>query len=322
MKAKTRVLVLFGVLVTSAYPAGACTKCGGAASGYEPEFRKAYPGTACKPLAVKTGPAHKLCAASRAHEEACSNWYHEPSSTMAFIEGRLVGTVCERYGTCTDGAADVLATAKYDDLANMWTTPALHFDGVHDIDIGRSLQVSCTEEGAQILAAAAELRRDITNLTAWTPSVQRARTAERNESSDIYLLQLQSQWREEPEGLSVDVGSDVDGFSTKRGDYSLLLAGQDDGLRAFYSCEPGAAGLLSVQAPKFVRVGGARRSEGLPLVEIAFKVRERTEVGEWCENRVWGSTSIRKRALGLDAEVIAVRALDARGDVLADWSPL
>lgn len=319
-------MVLLAGLAALTLTAGCRDSATTAPAGYEPAFRSAYPGRACAALAVETGPASKLCEANAARHAACAVfWSHEPTSTMAIVEGTLTGLICERHGLCREGAAAVVAAAMLEQGTKTWIPPA----GVvsvagREVDVERSLTRTCTDEGQRGAAAAAALRDRDEALKDWTPAIQQALTGTQEMATDVFRLTLRSRWRGSRDGASIEVGQDVEGFDTRRVDSTLLLTAAGNGANAFLSCEPGGAGVVAMTVPDEVAApAGLPPGASAPLVEIAFRIASRTEVGAWCENHMPGASyAIRKRALGLEAEVVAVRARDPDGTVLIDWSSL
>lgn len=297
----------------------ACGSGNSSKAGYEREFRQLYTGAACSALRVQTGPAKKLCATSEA-ADACRVYYHDPNDTMGLVTGTLTGLVCQRHGICRDGTVDIVAAAMLDAGTQHWSEPE-GAAGEGSVDVARTLTLACTAEGKRQQEVALDLQRSASPPALWNVATQRQVTAASGLPVDIYMIETPAQTSTSSPG-TLSVGSDVDGFDSRRTSFDILLAGQRHGADAYLSCAPGPDGLLAVPAPDFVSGVPATPPAGA-TVQVAFRVTGRDEVGEFCEETFQGGRlGVRRRAHGLTATTVGVRVLGPDRSVVLDWSPM
>jgi hypothetical protein len=86
-------LVLFASLLTVTFAAGGCSRK--AATGFEPVFRRDYPGAPCKDLKVETGSYDAICSRSPAWTAACPfGWKDLENTQIAIVHGTYDGPIC------------------------------------------------------------------------------------------------------------------------------------------------------------------------------------------------------------------------------------
>lgn len=87
-----RIALFLLISGTVAVAAGCSRK---SSAGFEPVFRKEYPGLACKDLKVETGTYESMCSRSPAWAAACpQGWKDLENTKIAIVHGPYQGPIC------------------------------------------------------------------------------------------------------------------------------------------------------------------------------------------------------------------------------------
>lgn len=133
-------IVSFSLAVTAA---GGCSRK--SAGGFEPVFRKEYPGAPCKDLKVETGTYASMCSRSPAWAAACpQGWKDLENTKIAIIHGPYHGPICllSRDECEKPEKIDFVGAALQIGEGN-WDPGGQQVIDGRRIDVRQTLQVAC-----------------------------------------------------------------------------------------------------------------------------------------------------------------------------------
>lgn len=135
-------LFLVTSLLSVTFTGGGCSR---KATGFEPVFRRDYPGAPCKDLKVETGTYESMCSRSPAWAAACPfGWKDLENTQIAIVHGPYEGPICLLSHDECDKPEKIDLVAAVLRIGNgQWDPGGQQIINGRRVDVRMTLQVGC-----------------------------------------------------------------------------------------------------------------------------------------------------------------------------------